>query len=158
MRQLGGDAGFNGLDTLRSDLQLQEQIIAELSEEAYAWHLDAELWAEEAADIAAAEASDAAGDLLAPAFFCPCCQRSLLRRIFDHWSCERCCQRFKPQSTIGQQCGLQEALQRVLADHERGAREPCATALGWFGEPLAADATFAALTAVCADCDFVAQL
>lgn len=150
-RQLIGSLVADELRDLDVDLALQEQIAAELSEEAYAWHLDAISQREELAAIEAAPPDGLAGPA-PPPFFCPICETDVLQPVFDHFACERCALRFKSSAAGGQ---LQAALLRTLAEHERRPPDGCAAAVTFFAEPVPAS-QFASLNLVCAACDFYA--
>lgn len=151
-RQLIDSVVADELRELNVDLALQEQIATELSEEAYAWHLDDISQREEKAAIEAAIADDADGVVAQmPPFFCPICQTDVLQPVFDHFACERCALRFKSAAT-GQ---LQLALLHKMAEHERRPPDGCSAAVTFFAEPVPGS-QFVSLNVVCAACDFYA--
>lgn len=150
--QLIGAVISDELRDMNIDLDLQEQIVAELSEDAYAWHLDDISQFDEQAALNGADGSDSCDTSSeSPPFFCPICQTSVLQPVFDHYACESCALRFKSSATPH----LQMALLQKLTEHERMPPNGCDVMVTFFAEPVPGS-QFASLNVVCPVCDFYA--
>lgn len=153
-RALIGTVIKDELRDLNVDLALQDQIAAELSEEAFAWSLADRGQRElDYVEQLLGDGSDGGDDGAVP-FFCPICQTTVLQPVFDHYACERCALRLRPPAGVALH-QLQYNVLRKVVEHERRAPAGCEATVTFFAEPVAGS-DFAVLNMFCESCDFYA--